>query len=313
VTQVTLRSTANGAFDHVRLCLEYDPQALRPLQVSDHKFRRFLAEMASLTSDLRAGWICYQATLAHPHKGQSVEMITVEWEARVPGARTRIVLGMEGEEGTAVTLGGRNLLGRRSDPEDGTLGTDVSIRPAGEQGLVGALLLEGGVRPEGEAPVSSGVGLRLLGPGRAVEVGEQVEINVVLENPGGASIDEIVVALTFDPEVFEPVDAAPGGRPSSSTNWIVRGINLLDAPFHEEYPFDLHLRNEVTGGRAVYHMGLMRAQALPSGVLARLVLRALRPARETAVAFAPETAVQMQGGRLLGSDLPGVALSVAAE
>lgn len=305
VTSVALRSSSQGTIDRLRICLVYDPQALRPLRVSDHKIRPLLAAPATLRADLHTGRICYEAALAAPFKGAALDLLGIEWQALQPAARTRIAFHTGAEDGSALWLGDRDLLGGPTDPGHGVVGTDVTIRPTGEDALAGTLLIDGHLGPAPpDAASASTVALRLAAPATPVRPGQPFGIEVHLVNPRGLAIDELRFGLAFDPRVFEALDAAPGGRPRSGSNWIVRGVNLLDAPFHEAFPFDLHLHNEVAAGRALYHMRLSQAQPLPSGPFARLLLRARVPGAESAVRLLAEEIRIRSGGVDLNGHAP---------
>jgi hypothetical protein len=194
----------------------------------------------------------------------------------------------------------------------------VAIRPLDDNRLRGALLLNdpeslravSGVEPRG------GVELSLVTGTPEVQVGDILAIDVRLANPDQTPIDDLRFALRYDPRVLEALDAAPSDERHPGDNWIVGGVNLHDAPFHRDYPFDYHLANEADNGRglAVYHMGLSQARSLPDGTVARAYFRALAPARRTDLTFvvSDDPNLANTSVRCLGLDVLG-ALETAGD
>lgn len=310
-TALRVHNSRGAGFNELRLLVRYDPELLRPLRVSDHKLRPLTRAAPSLTSSLPEGWIRYEAQLASVEKSDGFELITIEWRALAPVRRTLIEVVAGPDGGTMLRLdGGHDLLGTPEDAHDGTVNTDVAIEAGGLDHLLTGPLT-------GRPSEPTGLALRLSAPSHSVRVGESVDLDVVLLNPKPEAFDEVVFTLRFDPRLFEPVDLAEGGYPPRSDNWITRGINLLDEPFHGAFPFDRHLRNEVFAGegRAEYHMGLSRARPLAGGVIARLRLRALAPSEAAAIHFAPDdggavASVRAEGVDLLGGETEGITLVI---
>jgi hypothetical protein len=305
LTSLRVHNAAGRGFDEVILVLRYDPQMLRPLRVSDHKLRPLVAGEPRLTSSLREGWIRYEAMLSETLKSDGLDLLTIEWRALAPTGRTRVDVLANPQTGSSLRLDGRDVLGT-DDETDGTVGCDVAVRPAAADHLLEGAQTSAAAQP-GE------LALRLEAPAASVRVGETVDVDIVLLNPKPEAFDDLQLALRFDPRVFEVVDAARGGFPPTGDNWISRGVNLLDGPFHRAFPFDCHLRNEVdnTRGLADYRMGLTHPRALAGGTVARMTLRALAPAASTVIHFEQSpgadatTTVRLEGEDVLGRpDVP---------
>ncbi|MBN1476449.1 hypothetical protein JXA47_06845 [Candidatus Sumerlaeota bacterium] len=316
LTSAHVLNTSTCGFDEVVIAVDYDPSVLRPLRVSDHKIRPLLVESPTLTSDLREGWIRYEARLAAPEKAMNREIITVEWETLAMVDRTRVAFINDPEIGCALRVQGVDLLGNLGQPGDGTLATDVAIHWRGSDHMLSSPHSNSAERLR-ELYGLETVGdmtLRLEGPGRAITVGDTFSVDIVLDNPKRSAFDELRLLLSYDPEVLEVLDSAPMGYPPQCDNWIVRGINLLDEPFHAAFPFDFHLRNEADSrfGTVNYHMGLNRPLPLEGGTVARMELRVLAPAAETSLRFiqtevpgVSTTAVRCLGVDMLGDlDVP---------
>lgn len=308
-TSVVLNNQGGARVDRVKLRLDYDPALLRPVRVSDATLRPLLAGEGRLNSDLRGGQIAYEASLEAPYDGRGMEMLTVEWETLAPIPRTEIAMRAGPQGGNELLSGDRDVLGKADDPADGTLGTQVSVRPLGDDRLRGALLIDNpaslrevqGVDPHG------GVTLSLAGPVEPLRAGDLFAVDVRLANPEETPVDDVRFTLRYDPAVLEILDAAPSEHRRPGDNWIVGGVNLHDAPFQRDYPFDFHLANEADNRRgvAVYAMGLSRARALPGGTLARVYLRALASTGQTPLEFVFDggtaTAVRCLGIDVLGA------------
>lgn len=310
VSSVKMRNVAGEEIDHVRVCLEYDPLVLRPLRVSDRALRPHLAAPARMESDPVTGRVIYEAALEPPLGGFSQELLTIEWEPLVMTPRTDIALAVGRPDASALTHGERDVLGELGVPDDGTVGSAVTVRPRRDLDARGALFIDS---PDTQRTIQGlalerQIGLRLVADRDAVAADEVMAVDLQLLNPGEMPIDDVEVTLRYDPRVFEVLDAAPGENRRPGENWIVGGVNLHDAPFHRAYPFDFHLLNEAHNdvGLAFYHMGLSQVRPLPSGTFARIYLRALTPARRTALSFEfsddptrPTTAVRCAGVDLL--------------
>jgi hypothetical protein len=316
LTAVTMVNSSASEIDHVSLQISFDPLVIRPLQVSDVDLRPLIVGEPFMVADLRAGTIHYEAELWRPFSGAVLDLLILEWEAIVPTPRTRIQLVSDRGEPCTLTRAGRDMLGAPGDPADGVIGTEIAISHHNTDDLRGALFINDpeslrtvqGVTPHG------GVELSLVSDRRAPQVGETFAVDVVFTNPLETPIDDLRFALRYDPDILEVLDAAPSEPRQMGNNWIVGGINLHDAPFREDFPFDFHLRNEADNliGLADYRMGLSEPRPLNSGTVARIYLRALAPAQRTALTFVhgddmrfPVTSVRCLGIDVLGAiELP---------
>ena len=96
-------------------------------------------------------------------------------------------------------------------------------------------------------------------------------IDVVLNNPGGGSISDIDLELSYDPQKLALIDY-------DRDNFIRRGVNLWDGFARDNFPFDRHLANrQDRAGHLIYHMGFWQPRNCASGPFARLHLMVLQP------------------------------------
>ncbi len=292
VSEVRLQNEASTGFDRLRIALKYDKRFLRPLKVIDDEVRPYVKRTPKFERLGRESMLVYDAELESPRYNKDLAVLKIVWEALLPTEYTG--LGFEFASGdtelgyhTAVYQDGNNILGQEEDPFDGVLGGSIMIMRPRPSDLTKPVLLQGKkeeliteyMNGVGEQPP---VGMQLAGPAYAPAVGQEFDVDVMLNNPGGAVVDALKFRLAFDPEVLEVVDNDKG-------NWIKRGINTHDGPFRRDYPWDFHKRNEADNvrGRVNYSMALGEAQALPSGAFTRVRFRALSPTAGTSIEIVP--------------------------
>jgi len=162
---------------------------------------------------------------------------------------------------TFVRLKGKDVLGQKNDPTDGTVDATVKfyeypevqtddLIPSREQR---DLLTRIAIYPSTEA----------------VHEGEEFEYLIELDNPNRVDFDEITLLLGFDPRHLTPMDHDQG-------NYIRNGVNVFDGDYHEEFPWNHHRRNEIDPrkGYILYRMGTLRSSLNGSGVVASVRFRA---------------------------------------
>lgn len=291
VSEVMLQNEGNDPFDRVQIALRFDKRFIEPVRIFDTQMRPLAAEPPRFEIDQRDSIIIYDIKLAEPHDARETTVLTIVWEAtrQTEFASLSFQFAQPGAERasshhTAVSMGGRNILGDPRDPMDGVLsGSILVMQPFQLVNDASAQMLQG-KREELEIKYLESigsnvpVGLRLVGPEQPPAVGQDFDVDLVLENPFGAVIDHVRLFILFDPSVLQVVDTDRG-------NWIRIGTNIADGPFRRDFPWEFHNRNEVdnTRGRIQYSKGLGRQLALPTGTFARITFRAIRPVAETEV------------------------------
>lgn len=116
-----------------------------------------------------------------------------------------------------------------------------------------------------------------------VATGEVSVADVVLLNPLQLDFDRIRFRIRYNPEDMRILDA-------DELNYITEGVNLWDGGFHDRYPFDRHVADNVDPARGVieYEMASnMGPKVYESGIVARIVFRMLREAGSGIVWFEP--------------------------
>lgn len=320
-TRIVFRNGQQGKFDSVELALRYDPQFLELEGIDD-------SALASLTNaapvarvDRQRGILVYRAKFGEPRKDDFLVLFRLRWKALAPTERTSIDFLNTPSFPTRVLADGKNLLAAGTldeeneedtlepSPRRGLLGADVAIAPtadlqeqqADEESSLGGMAL---ARQISEGSASGGIQLWLRPREAFVRVGQEVLVDAVFENPNRVEIDSVKLTIIFDPRVLEVVD-------DDANNWITKGINIFDGDYHEELPFDYHIRNVAYNslGRIYYQMGFSHRTRLPArGTIATIRFRALAPADASTVRFDFDEAQQTQptsisflGFNLIGS------------
>ena len=113
-------------------------------------------------------------------------------------------------------------------------------------------------------------------------MGDAFRVEAILDNRADSLMDGVDIYIRYDPDILEVVDA-------DRDNWITRGVNILDGPYHQQFPFDYHIENQAFPGKGeiVYRAGIGNAEKLRGrmGVLAAIVFRAKAPAASASVTF----------------------------
>lgn len=165
-----------------------------------------------------------------------------------------------------------NLLGSESSPQDGVVSGNLTLK--GD--YTKALQDEAEELPKGEAFTRIVLAPRT----NLVQVGKTFDLQVKITNPKGVPWDRVRFDIQYDPNYLEVVDTDSG-------NWITRGTNILDGPFHNRFPFEWTRSNMVrqAEGRILYEAGIFTSPLRADGTLATIHFQALRPVPETWVAF----------------------------
>lgn len=288
VSDVVLQNEGATSFDRVRVALKYDKRFVRPLRLFDNEIRPYLAGDPEFRRIDRDSVLVYDARLDQPRVTRELPILRIVWEAVRPIEHTALNFVFSGTDeddvpDTAVFQSGRNILGDPNDPFDGVLGSSILVlRPQGN--LTERPEVLQGKKEElrsiylGSIGVDSPAGIMLAGPDSPIGVGDEFTVDVMLNNPNGATIDSVSVFLKFDPKVLQVIDQDGG-------NWVRRGINVHDGPFRLQYPFDYHKRNEADNVRGLIHYskGTGSALALPTGTFARVHFQAIAPTDATRV------------------------------
>lgn len=186
-----------------------------------------------------------------------------------------------GDSGAGV----ESLLGSEASTQDGVISGNLTLK--------GDYLADEGENeaiPEGDAKTRI-----FLQPGVvAVQAGKTFDLNINIANPEAVAWDRVRLDLRYDPEYLAVVDQDEG-------NWINRGVNVLDGPYHDRFPFEWMRNNLIREdvGRILYECGVFRSPLRTGGTVATIRLRALRSTPETKIVFAMPADVSSRDGTVL--------------
>lgn len=286
VSEVYLFNIDQNPIDRVRLALDYDKRFITPLRVFDTSIAPFIKGDPEFDIDQRDAIIKYDASLKTSISSPEIVLLRILWRAERATPFTGIdfafsELERPDDTHTGIYVGDLNILGVSDDPSDGVLSGGLMIQGPPEKREV----LQGKAEELrgmyfGSVASDDQVGLQLIGPPETPRVGDEFVVKVRLNNPEGALIDSINFAVLFDPNVIQVLDR-------DEFNYIIRGVNVSDGPYHEFFPWDMHKKNEVRNDRGLvnYQKALTNGASLPSRTFAAIHFRALAPTAETAVGF----------------------------
>jgi hypothetical protein len=315
-TRVMLSNPGGRRFDEVRLALRYDRDVVRPVSYTDRALRRFLAEPSRLEVHPRQGILVYTARLVSPFGSVTDPLFSIQWEATELSKRAEFQFARYGDRANGLWLGKKDILGDENTPGDGFINGSAQIIPLD---LLERLQQAGTRRSASDAVdeidlglaggETGGVALRLRGPNKPIRVGDWFDVDIILDNSADSLLDRVDVYLNYDSEVLEVVD-------HDENNFMTRGVNIYDGPYHHQFPFDYHIDNSVYEGRGqiVYRMGITDPEKLRhrEGPIATVRFRAIAPAPSTTLSFrvaeqsfAPGTRVSYLGESVLGDEEAG--------
>ena len=301
-TEVSLDNKSMAAFDMIRVILSYDPEVLEPLAINDSSIASLIEGKPTSEVDTRAGVILYEARLTKGFVTNNAPILTVRWIGKKVSTVSHIEFGSRGEFNYAVIGDGKDLLGSPKDPNDGLLNMSVVVLPEDPREAE-AILAEPALMKGADAKVG-GVTLALTPPEKPVVVGEPFTVDLVMDNTAYSNLDALNVILSYNPEEIEVLD-------DDQDNWITLGRNILDGPFHEQFPWDFQIENEVFQARGLimYRMGAGESDVTRGkvGSVARIKAVAKRPTISTGFDFRFSKQARVHGTSVsyIGSDALG--------
>ncbi len=133
----------------------------------------------------------------------------------------------------------------------------------------------------GEPNKGKAISLNLHAPSAPLKVGDKFFVDVHLENPMGVRFDGLNIVIDFDTNALRVEDCDHG-------NWIEIGANILDGPYHKEFPFDVHYRNEAFNELGQIHYMVATSKLgyrYPTGKLASILFTAVAPTPKAEIKF----------------------------
>lgn len=265
--KVMLSNPQKKRIDSLRVVLKYDPSYMELISVDDMA----LIEIGGMGSkrnqnELAKGYHEYSITMEKPVDLGLTDLLTVTYKALEPVNGTSLGFGAYGPFKTTLIQNGMPLMEVGDDVfTRGCIGARASIvdRPDDVDDQLEIWIDDDQWEREvrNSARDASGdlqtVALALRSEHDTVLVDEEFDVQLLYQNEFGLPIDHFDIRLSFDPEVIQVLDA-------DDKNYIRTGINILDGPYHMDFPFNVHIANEVNNrlGAIHYEMAVSSAVSL---------------------------------------------------
>ncbi len=263
------------------IAMSYPSEVLKPLAVHQDSLKPLLKSDPQFEVDEAAGRMVYRAELKEPYSSSELKMLTIEWEALAPAQQAQI----RTSAGTTLTnafAGTRTLTQTMIGAPDAVSGADVQVLANGKA-VPGGLrfvsptlhdlqpILAGFPDQTNLRPPSLWINQPTEG---RLAAGQWMVVDVGLDNPDHMVFDEIKLALRFDPNAVEVAD-------TDENNLVHRGVNILDGPFKRTWGWTVQYQNAVDNfnGTILYHVGSENMAEQPSGIVARIFVRAKQPVK----------------------------------
>ncbi len=265
ITTLSLSNPALLVGDRMTLALEYDPNIVAPESVDLKGLAAYCLTPPRVLVNRGSGVIHADMALKKSFIQSYRNLMSIQWNALQNSFASQIEFG----EGTGFWRGAENVLGDPQVDGDGVINTHVAVLQSfdRDEELEPEFLLD----PETVVgPEQKVARLTLYGPGQSIPVGQDFYVDVWLDNPRRMYVDDVRFHIAFDRERLEVVD-------EDTDNYVTRGINILDGPFHDEFPFDKIEMNEAFNqlGEIYYGVGMVSLRRLPEkGAFARIRFRA---------------------------------------
>ncbi len=317
-TAIVYESVKRSEADRMAAVVQYDPSLVMPVGVVKQNVEKYLADEQAFHANVHAdeGIVTIEAQLKEAPPSGPLAWAKIRWQALSPSPRTQINLIQTRDLATGVFLKDHNLVGDPATRLSGLIGGEYEITaPDLSSGAEAALDdVNVGYRSRFSTEKSGQIGLRIVAPAAAIQVGDTFFADVMLDNPEAAQFDMLDLVITYDPVVLQVVDCDKG-------NWIQKGLNIFDGTYHKKFPFDVHLENAAYNslGQIRYTMGITRPDyVFPSGKMASILFKAIAPDSSSAINFAvqeeedkPTTRVELMGRAMVEeADLQGTSVKV---
>lgn len=279
VTECRIFNPDHLSMDSVEILLSFPQRFIRPISIHQSEILPLLKGEPECRVDDKQGTLVYRGQFKAALNALEVPLITIAWEALAPTDSIQIDPAIGGH-GSTVFWKGKRLTESTLGMNETVRGTVIRIlahegdTPQGDR-IVGMSLddlqmVESGFRKQANLRLPT---LWIDQPAEGVlNAGEWLVVDIGIENPDRRVFKEVRLTIKYPPDAVEIID-------SDRANWIDGGINLLDGPFHEMWPWDIHIGNVVIPQRGLiyYDMATQGLREQPSGTIARLFARIKKP------------------------------------
>lgn len=177
---------------------------------------------------------------------------------------------------TALTVGNTDQLGSRFTPTDGVINLDLQIYESLEKSRTPMKVKKAGEIDEDEDNTDKEMyetKLSLVPHENTMNVGDVIDVDVVVANPAKDSIDAVALLIAYNPRIFEAIDGDD----------FESGVNIADQEYKDRFPFDFPFLNTIDTQKGIidFRKKCMKRPVRDEGVLATIRLRAIRPTTKT--------------------------------
>lgn len=279
-TEISFDNQALLPFTGVRVFLSYENDFLEPISINDNPISSYIKGNPTAEVDPMFGLLLYEAQLKEPLALNNTPILSVKWKAKETTRETRIEFGSRDDTFTALLNEDQDILGNPKDPSDGTLNMTVKVLP--EDPREAEAFLNDPMLFANEGAKVGGIKFSMIPPSESIVVGEPFHVDLMIDNKAFSNIDNLEILLTFDPSILQLLDA-------DKDNYITLRSNILDGPFHDEFPWNFHVDNSIyqTRGIVSYRVGSDNPDFIrgKTGVFARIYAVAKRPTAGTPLVF----------------------------
>ena len=305
-TDIMLTNPSSTPFERIILNIKYDPDFVSCFGIEkDSEIFKFpLEDEPQAKIYPNSGRIIFSAKLKQPRIATEQKILTLHWKTIESCENTTIEFEKEDTSQTAILHSGYDILGDISKNDDGIINASVQIveqKPVEEESdefeegtEVSDIIIFDKMPLSGRKKFSD-VKLFLIAPEKPVKVGDIFPVDIYLSNPNRAPIDAINLVMTFDPETIQVID-------KDEENWITVGTNIFDGNYHEQFPFDYHIQNEVINKEGIiyYKVGCSNPESLPKkGKFATIYFKSLKPDATAKILFKRSTSPSIPGTAVL--------------
>lgn len=283
-TNITIDNPKAKPFDEIYFAITYDPNLIQFKEYSDENISSFL-KPSSKRLLYKEGLIIYSAEFTTPITPTNEKLVNIQWKGIEPTSYTEISFTRHNGKFSCVRYRNKDILASKYSTTDGFIPAGVTIEPPKTKSLQEFYDdLSDKKDPLLFGKQVGGAKMSLVSTKKAIKAGDTFDVDVALDNSKGSFTDAVNLYIEYDPSILEIIDY-------DDENWITRGINIYDGAYHKKYPFDYLIKNEANTirGEIIYKAGLSYSTKLPSGVLATIKCRALKPSESTTISFKVKT------------------------
>lgn len=311
-TELHLMNLDRLQADRIDIVLHYPPEYLELVAVHQDGLKDVLADEAYTAFDEEKGEIYYRAQFKTPVSPIGMKLLNFVWKTLQPADSLQISLSSG--DGVSGVYMGKQLVTENAFGATGTIeGAGIRVVTASPTVSAGQRIVKDPAIDFAPARASGTPSMGSQPPALTLDYakkefydeGEWVVFDIMIDNPDRTSIDEVSFTLRYNPDVIEFVDTDKG-------NWVSAGANILDGPFHGDWPWDTHIANRIDAksGRIEYHVATAQIAPRSSGVIARAFGRLKQVATDPLLVWVREpvagkkrltTGIYLMGKDLLGS------------